>query len=94
MTQKFTLFKSDGTPVRAEVDVTFTQYKEALDFQNPTSGGGPIQRVRRVVSGDRLDRIAFEEYGDATLWRRIAQENEIANPAALRPGQMLRIPER
>jgi len=44
MTQKFTLFTKEGTPVRAKVDVTLTQHKDLNDYkhQNPTSGGGPI----------------------------------------------------
>lgn len=94
MTQKFTLFTKDGTPVRAKVDVTFTQHKDVNDYkhQNPTSGGGPIQRVWQVVGGDRLDTIAAAVYDDATKWRRIADHNQITNPLALRPGQRLTIP--
>lgn len=94
MTQKFTLFKNDGTPVRASVDVQFTQYIDVEDYknQNPSSGGGPREQLWRVVVGDRLDTIAAEVYGDATRWRRIAAHNNITNPLALRPGQTLRIP--
>lgn len=95
MSQKFTLFKSDGTPVRAKVDVTFTQHKDVNDYpnQNPTSGGGPVQRVWSVVRGDRLDNIAARVYGDANKWRAIADYNSITNPLALRPGQRLTIPQ-
>ena len=94
MTQKFTMFKQDGTPVRAKVDVTFTQHVDLKDYshQNPTSGGGPIERVRTVIAGDRLDTIAHEVYGDATRWRLIADYNKITNPIALHPGQPLTIP--
>jgi hypothetical protein len=94
MTQKFTLFKPDGTPVRAKVDVTFTQYVDTEDYknQNPTSGGGPIERVWRVIAGDRLDTIAAEVYQDSTKWRLIADHNHIDNPLALKPGQLLNIP--
>jgi hypothetical protein len=95
MTQKFTLFLHDGTPVRAQVDVSFTQHKDLGDYpnQNPTSGGGPDERVRTVIAGDRLDTIAFEQYGDASRWRSIAERNHITNPLALRPGTQLAIPE-
>jgi hypothetical protein len=94
MTQKFTLFTKEGTPVRAKVDVTFTQHVDVNDYkhQNPTSGGGPIQKVWRVIRGDRLDTIAAAVYGDATKWRIIADYNRITNPLALRPGQQLTIP--
>ncbi len=94
MSQRFILFKQDGTPVRAKVDVTFTQHKDLNDYpnQNPTSGGGPIERVRTVIAGDRLDTIAYAVYGDAAKWRLIAAHNGIDNPFALRPGQKVAIP--
>lgn len=94
MTQKFTLFKNDGTPVRATAEVTFTQYTDVNDYpnQNPTSGGGPNERVYRVLAGDRLDTIAATVYRDATRWREIAAYNHITNPIKLQPGQELRIP--
>ncbi len=95
MTQKYSLFTKDGVPVRATVDLTFTQYKDLNDFgpQNPTSGGGPIERVRTITAGDRLDNISAEVYGDATKWRHIARRNNIRNPMVLKPGSLLRIPE-
>lgn len=94
MTQKFTMFKPDGTPVRAQVDVTFTQHKDINDYprQNPTSGGGDVERVWRVVAGDRIDTIAYAVYGDATRWRSIAAYNRLVNPMVLRAGQHLIIP--
>jgi len=93
MTQKFTLFKMNGTPVRAKVDITFAQYEEPPPPQNPTSGGGDIKRAWRVVAGDRLDAIAYNAYRDATKWRAIAQRNKIRDPLALQPGQTLIIPK-
>ena len=97
MTQKFTLFDKNGTPVRARVDVTFKQYNDVADYinlpQNPTSGGGPIERVWSVTGGERLDNIAAEVYGDATKWRMIAEFNQITNPFSLEPGQRLTIPQ-
>lgn len=98
MTQTFTLFLHDGTPVRATVDVSFEQFNDIDDYhrkkgQNPTSGGGPLQKVRTVQGGDRLDLIAYEEYGDATLWRYIADANDLPNLHSLRAGYKLVIPD-
>lgn len=92
---KFTLFDKNGTPVRAEVTtISFMQSEDPTDYphQNPTSGAEEVMKKRRVVQGDRLDLIADEVYGDATLWRRIAEFNAITRPRALRPGQVLTIP--
>lgn len=92
----YVLFRSDGTPVRAKVNITLMAIKDPqnLPRQNPTSGGGPIERVWNVVAGDRLDSIAAQVYGDATAWRRIAEHNRIDNPFALKTGRALTIPPR
>lgn len=94
MEMKYTLFKSNGTPVRAEVTVTFMQSDDPTKYphQNPTSGADQVMEIRRIIQGDRLDLIAAEVYGDATEWRRIAQHNAIMNPRTLRPGQLISIP--
>jgi hypothetical protein len=95
VTQKFTLFTKDGTPVRAEVDIDLTQHMDTKLFKNtnPTSGGGPLERVWQVRAGDRLDLIAAQVYGDSQKWRLIATRNAIHNPLQLRVGQSLRIPQ-
>lgn len=94
MTMEFTLFDMTGKPVRAEVKITFMQSEDPTKYphQNPSSGGGPIQEVRRIITGDRLDLIAADVYGDATKWRHIADYNHIDNPRELRPGQVITIP--
>lgn len=95
VTQKFTLFTKDGTPVRAEVDVDLSQHLDNKLYKNtnPTSGGGPLERVWQVRTGDRLDLIAAQVYGDSQKWRLIAARNAIHNPLTLRAGQSLRIPQ-
>jgi hypothetical protein len=94
LSQTFTLFDKDGVPLRTTVDVTFQQVTDDQNpaRQNPTSGGGPPVQVHIVQAGDRLDLIANEVYGDATLWRMIARENHLFHPLKLREGQELVIP--
>ncbi len=91
MKQRYTLFLEDGTPVRATVDVTFQQVEKEGTYpaQNPTTQGDIDQSVRVVKPGDRLDLIAYEEYGDPTLWKHIAEANDIADPLEIEPGQQL-----
>ncbi len=88
--QTFKLFKSDGTPLRAEVNVTFGRVRVQFGLQNPTSRTEP-RKTWVVHEGDRLDWIAYREYGDAALWRHIAATNNLANPQDLRPGQVLQL---
>ena len=45
-------------------------------------------------TGDRLDTIAYQFYGDASLWYIIASANNIHDPSfAVEDGTTLRIPE-
>lgn len=92
--QQFTLFNAQGVPVRATLDVTFQEYKDAKekDKQNPTSGGEGGERLWHVTSGDTLDWIAFREYGDAALWPLIARANRLTFVRRLVPGTTLVIP--
>jgi hypothetical protein len=48
--------------------------------------------LQRVQPGVTLDRICAMYFGDSTRWRSIAQANSVADPLALRPGQLLSIP--
>ncbi|HUC33014.1 MAG TPA: LysM peptidoglycan-binding domain-containing protein [Ilumatobacteraceae bacterium] len=96
LTVTFTYFSSDGTPLRASVDVQCKQYVEDPNWtrQNPTSGTPHPHRTHVISPGDTLDRIAARHYADSTLWRLIATANSIADPLALQPGAILVIPER
>jgi len=88
--QKFTMFKSDGTPLRAYVTVVFKQAKKATGGQNPTTRTEP-RKTWLVRQGDRLDWIAYQEYGNAAYWRYIAEANNLANPLDLQVGQVLKL---
>jgi len=94
VTQKFTLFKEDGTPVRATLDVSFQQVVDELFYpkQNPSSGGVGGGRQWTVKEGDTLASIAYSEYGDPNRWRPIAEANRLARVRRLRPGTTLEIP--
>jgi hypothetical protein len=83
MTQKFTLFMKDGTPVRAKVDITFTQYNDVNDYpaQNPTSGGGPVLRTWQLFAATGWTISPRAVYGDATKWRQIAEYNNLDQSA-------------
>jgi len=96
ISQKFTLFRYDGIPVRATLDVTFLQAKEKGKYpgQNPTTVGRPGYKRRVVKEGDTIDWIAFDEYNDSAMWRFIAETNNLDNPLLLRPGQVLAIAPR
>jgi nucleoid-associated protein YgaU len=93
--ERLTLFLTgDGRPVRAVVDLTLTQVRDPKSHKktNPTSGGVGGERVWIVRHGDTLPWIAYQEYDDATEWRRIADANGLSEVRDLRPGMALVIP--
>lgn len=94
LSQRFTLFTGEGTPVRAIVDITFSQAKDPHFYpkQNPTSGGIGGERIRTVRDGDTLSLIAYEEYNNPSQWRRIADANRLTQVRRLTAGTRLLIP--
>jgi hypothetical protein len=94
VSQRFTLFLPDGTPVRAVLDVSFQEIKDPQHKpkQNPTSGGMGGERVWTVKESENLGLIAFRVYHDANQWRRIADFNRLIQVRRLTPGTLLAIP--
>jgi hypothetical protein len=90
---EYTLFRENGNPVRGTATLTLNEFGMAEKAQNPTSGGEPGSRAHRVVAGDTLASIAYDEYGSANDWRKIANANSsISDPLRLQPGMSLVVP--
>ena len=92
----YTYFGADGMPLRAKVDVSFTQAQgvgNQWGKQNPTSGTPDPHGRHQLQNGETLDRVAARHYGDPNKWRLIAAANHIADPLALQPGRVLKIPK-
>jgi len=93
VSQRFTMFESDGTPVRATLSVTLKEYKTAEEQIQEIKASSPDRTKRRVTKqGDSLWMLAAEEYKDPTQWREIADKNKIENPRFLEPGTEILIP--
>ena len=91
----YTLFLASGIPVRARAKVDFIQ---AFDEDGPQASQNPTTRTEArkthlVQQGDRLDYLAFIEYGQPGLWREIAAANGLDDPTDIHPGQVLVIPQ-
>jgi nucleoid-associated protein YgaU len=91
------VFNPAGIPLRATLSVTFREYKtleDQLAELNLQSADHSKQHV--VRAGDTLSRIAFEEYGDASRWRAIADDplnsGVLSNPRRLTAGARLSVP--
>jgi nucleoid-associated protein YgaU len=88
----YTVFRKDGTPVQAKVDITIEGQPETIGGQNPTSHSVNSRRVQTMIEGDSLQSIAFRELGKAAYWRAIAELNGIDDPMRVTAGTVLLIP--
>ncbi|NYT10296.1 MAG: LysM peptidoglycan-binding domain-containing protein [Methanosarcinales archaeon] len=90
--KKFTMFRPDGIPVRATLNVTFEEYRTKNDSKEKPKQSSDRTKVYTIRQKDSLWSIAAIEYGDPALWRPIADANKIINPRVLEPGREIAIP--
>jgi hypothetical protein len=92
---RYTYFASDGTPLRAKVDVSLKQWRDQAEkpLQNPTSSTPEPHATHTLLPGETLDRVAAAHYADPTRWRLIADANGITDPLDLPTGAVLVVPE-
>lgn len=89
----YVLFTQQGIPLRAKLALSLKEYRP-VDVQikeNPTASPD-FAKTYVVRRGDTLSSIAFALYRDASVWRDIAQNNQIQDPRALAPGTVLQLP--
>jgi hypothetical protein len=79
---------AEATYLTLPTSVEDLQIPEAQISVQEIIGGGQGERA----TGDRLDEIAAEHYGDPAYWRLLAAFNDIDDPLHLSPGMALRIP--
>jgi hypothetical protein len=91
--QNYTMFLPSGIPVRARLQVTFNEFRnvdlEAKEVKRETAD---YTKSHVVIEGESLGTVAWQEYGDATLWRPIAIANGILDPTAKLAAMRLVVP--
>jgi len=91
--QQFTMFMEDATPVRATCRCSFKEWRtNQKDLKKQNTGSADVAKVWVAKHGDSLSHIASREYNDPTLWRPIAEANDLDDPLNLTPGTRLLIP--
>jgi hypothetical protein len=94
VSQRFILFRADGTPVRARLQVTFNEFRNAdLEARETKRETADFSKLYVVGQGESLSAIAARTYGDPTLWRPIALHNDLDDPRTLSVGMHLLIPQ-
>lgn len=93
LSRKVTMFRPDGSPARATLNVAFKEYRTLREqLERPRRESADKTKRRVVVGRDSLWALAAREYGDAREWRRIADANDLDDPREIQPGDWLALP--
>ena len=91
--KKFTMFTSDGIPVRATLNVSLKEYTSAeRQIKKADKKSSDLSKLKIVRESDSILSLCGQEYGDPKLWRVIAEANGLDNVRDLKPGSELILP--
>lgn len=89
----YKLFKPDGTPIRAEADVTFSSSVPPKKRKAKDNDQSPdVSHIKQVTSGDRLPALSNEVYDNPNYFVQVAKKNNLNNLRRLKPGTTLWFP--
>ncbi|HEX2580470.1 MAG TPA: hypothetical protein VHL08_00655 [Dongiaceae bacterium] len=72
----YTLFKPDGTPLRARAEATFVSYQSAATLARKAKNSSPdLSHIRTVAAGDTLPLMCHRIYGTSAVYLEVAAVN-------------------
>lgn len=92
-TVNYSLFRPDGTPLRAKVDLAFVSYTDPADLAlHANNQSADLSHRHLVKAGDTLPQLCFRIYGSAQYYLQVAQRNQLVHLGRLVPGTVLHFP--
>jgi hypothetical protein len=93
MTVNYTMFRGNGSLLRARADVTFINYVDPETIELEKDANSPdLTRQVRVRAGDTLPLLTYRAYGDTRYYLEVARCNNLADFRHLTPGMVLAFP--
>lgn len=93
LTINYTMFKPDGTPLRARADATFVEFKNEQQLALEASDSSPdLSHVVTVLTGDTLPLMCYRIYGTSVYYPQVARVNGLTDFRNLTVGQQLLFP--
>jgi Contractile injection system tube protein len=90
---EYTLFRADGTPLRASATAKFVGYVEdELRLAEERNQSPDVTHQRVIRSGDTLQQLVVAIYRDPALYLEVARANRLVNFRRLTAGQTLLFP--
>ncbi|MDO5968962.1 LysM peptidoglycan-binding domain-containing protein [Flavivirga aquimarina] len=89
----YTLFKNDGTPLRAKITAAFEEaIDEGLIAKEANNQSPDLTHLVEIKEGDTLPLICYRIYGDSSYYMEVAAYNNILNFRDLTPGTKIYLP--
>ena len=89
----YLLFDPDGTPLRAKLTVSLTQFLSADELARLANKTSPdLTHARIAVAGDTLPLMCYRIYGDSRYYLEVARYNDLTDFRTLRPGTRVIFP--
>jgi hypothetical protein len=93
MDTSYTLFKPDGSPLRAKLSLGFSEYISPQSVEELDAKKSPdITHLISVVEGNTLPQLCEQTWNDDSYYIQVAQYNELNKFRNLKGGQKLIFP--
>ena len=90
---RYTLFRPDGTPVRAEVSISVTaSVDDELREAKENKQSPDVTHLVTIKAGETLPYLCYKIYGDSRFYLEVARVNRLESPSAVLPGLQLFFP--
>lgn len=90
---RYTLFKEDGTPLRAVAKCSFCESLPPAESEaKKDARSADLTHLRDVKDGDTLPLLAYDVYGDGRFYLQVASANKLVNFRRLRSATRLSFP--
>jgi hypothetical protein len=89
----YKLFKPDGTALRAFIDLTLIESTDPATLAKEAGrSSSDLTHERIVKAGDTLPLMAYEIYGDSSLYVKVAEANNMNSFMDIKPGDKIFFP--
>jgi nucleoid-associated protein YgaU len=89
----YTLFKPDGTPLRAKADVTFIEYRNQQQIaKQENKQSADLSHLVTVKGGDTLPLLCYRIYGSSVYYAEVARINGLSGFRKLVAGEKILFP--
>jgi hypothetical protein len=95
MTVEYKLFRPDGTPIRADANLSFTAFTSALSLSRQAKAiTTETTQIVTLVEGDTLPALCARIYGKSEYYLEVARYNQIYSFRRLKTGTQIMFPPR